>query len=113
MLAEQNKAIVRHILEEIWHGNLGILNEHPGMHASIPFLTTMRDSVDFSSQEIVQQLADGNWVVTRFLSSGIHKKDFMGTPAGKEVHIETIMIHHIQDGQMVEQRSQGGPYERR
>ncbi len=47
------------------------------------------DSVDFSSQEIVQQLADGNWAVTRILSSGIHKKDFRGTLAGKEVHIET------------------------
>jgi len=113
MSVEQNKAVVRHMLEELWGGNLGILNDHPGLHESIPFITELMNSVDFSRQEIVQQLADGDWVVTRFLSTGVNNRDFMGRPAGTEGHIETIMMHRIQSGLIVEQRAQGGPYQRR
>ncbi len=112
MSAEQNKAIVRHMLHDLWGGNLEILNDHPGLHESIPFITELMASVDFSSQEIVQQLADGEWVVTRFLSTGVNNRDFMGRPAGTEGHVETIMLHRIEDGLIVEQRAQGGPYQR-
>lgn len=81
MSAEQNKAVVRHMLEDLWSGNLGVLNDHPGLHESIPVITELMNSVDFSSREIVQQLANGDWVVTRLLSTGVHKRDFMGAPA--------------------------------
>jgi predicted ester cyclase len=108
MSAEQNKTVVRHMMEELWHGNLDVLNEHPGMHETIPFITKLFDSVDFSRHEVVQQLSDGDWVVTRFLSTGTHTKEFLGTPAGAHVHLETIMMHRVQNGKIVEQHTQGG-----
>ena len=109
MSTEQNKALVRHVLEETWRGNLDILNDHPGMHETIPFITALTASVKFSRQEIVQQLTDGDWVITRFVSQGKVLKDFMGVPAGTENQVETIMMHLIQNGTIVEQHAQGGP----
>ena len=108
MSMEQNKALVRHVLEEIWHGKLDILNDHPGMHESIPFLTTLFSSVKFSRHEIMQQIAERDWVITRFEADGTTIKDFMGTPAGTSSQVETLMIHRIQDGIIVEQHAQGG-----
>lgn len=108
MSAEQNKALVRQVLQEAWHGNLDILKDHPGMYEIIPFITQMRDSVEFSRQEIVHQLADGDWVITRFVSSVTHVKDFMGMPDGAQAEVETIMMHCVQNGKIVEQHSQGG-----
>ncbi len=111
MSAEQNKAIVRYVLETTWSGNLDVLNEHPGMHDSIPYLTELHHSVDFISREIVQQLADGDWVVTRFLSSGVNNRPFMGMPAGTKSHMETITMGRLQDGVIVEWHGHTGPYQ--
>ncbi len=108
MSAEHNKAVVRHMLEDLWQGNLAVLNEHPGMHETIPFITQMFDSVVFSRQEIVQQLADGDWVITRFLSTGTNTKNFMGMPAGTHARTEVIMMHRVQNDKIVEQHTQGG-----
>ncbi len=49
-----------------------------------------------------------DWVITRFLRTGVHKKDFMGTPAGTHIHLETIMMYRIQGGKIVEQHAQAG-----
>jgi hypothetical protein len=111
MSAEQNKALVRHLLEEVWRGNLDILNQHPGMHDSILFLKQLAESVDFSKREMVQQLTDGDWVVTRFVSAGTNIKDFMGMPVGMYVQMEMILMHQIQNGMIVKQHAHGGRIE--
>jgi predicted ester cyclase len=108
MSAEQNKAIVRQMLEEVHNGNLDVMNDHPGLRPFIPHVKGLVDSVDFADQDIVQQLTDGDSVVTRYLRNVTFKKDFMGTPAGSKAHIETIMIHKIQNGKIVEQYTQFG-----
>ena len=108
MSVEQNKILVHHVLEEVWGGNLDILNDHPGMHESIPFIKQLSESVDFSRREIVQQLTDGDWVVTRIEMDATNVKAFMGMPAGAHAQVETIMMHRIENGIIVEQHSQGG-----
>ena len=104
----QNKALVRHVLEEEWRGNFNLLREHPGLHEAIPFLSELHAAVDFSSREIMEQLAEGDWVVTRLLNTGTTAKDFMGTPAGIPMKMEVILMQKVQDGKIVESHGQGG-----
>lgn len=108
MSTSENKAIVRHVIEEGWRSNFDALREHPALHETIPFLKEANAAAEFSSQEIMEQVAEGDWVVTRALQVGTHVKDFMGIPTGTRVKVELIMMHRIEDGVIVEQHSQGG-----
>lgn len=111
MSTAQNKALVRHVIEEQWRGNFNALREHPGLHESIPFLTQLHESIDFSSREIMEQVAEGEWVVTRMLHVGTAVKDFMGQRAGVSAKMEIIVMHEIQDGKIVASHGQGGQVE--
>ncbi len=108
MSTEENKALVRHILEEIGRGNLAIMNDHPGMREALPHIKLMREARPDTKADIAQQLADGDWVVTRLLLSGVLAKEFMGTPAGTHYASETILLHKVVNGKVVEQHSQAG-----
>lgn len=108
MSIAQNKALVRHVIEEEWRGNFNALREHPGLHESIPFLTELHDAVEFSNREIMEQVAEGDWIVTRMLHNGTPVKDFMGYPAGTPAKMEVIVMHKVQDGKIVESHGQGG-----
>ncbi len=108
MSTEQNKALVRHVLAEVWRDNFAILDDHPGMHESIAYLKQLAEAVDFSQRDIVQQVADGEWVVTRLVGVGTNAKDFMGMPAGTQAQMETIIMQRIENGKIVEQYGQSG-----
>lgn len=47
------------------------------------------------------QVAEGNYVVTRWSAAGTHLGDFMGNkPTGKAVHIQAIHMHEVVDGRI-------------
>ena len=47
------------------------------------------------------QIAEGDFVVTRWSATGTHLGDFMGNgPTGKPVHIKAIHIHQIANGRI-------------
>lgn len=53
---------------------------------------------------IEQQLADGDYVATRYTCRGTHSGDIMGVPAtGREVTFEALAISRFQDGKVVEE----------
>lgn len=106
-MSEQNKALVREILNEIDNGNLAVLEDHPGMHETIPFLTALQQAAELHSREIQEQLADGDWVITRSISEITLKVDAMGTPAGTDMVVETIAMYKVVDGIIVKQHAQG------
>ncbi|NDJ76182.1 MAG: ester cyclase [Chloroflexi bacterium] len=107
--AEQMKALVNDLFYESWDGNLGAMEEHPGLHDIIPFLEHMMDAMTDAEYEIKEQLVDGNWVVTRFETEATHSGEFMGLPpSGERVRMETIVMHQVVDGIIVQQHSQGG-----
>ncbi len=108
MSTEENKALVRHILEEVNSGNLAIMKDHPGLREAIPHIKSMVEARADTKAEIAQQLADGDWVVTRLLLSGVLTKEFLGTPAGTPYASETILLYKVVNGKVVEQHSQAG-----
>jgi predicted ester cyclase len=53
--------------------------------------------------EIVQQVAEGDLVVTHIRGIGVHAGELMGIPAThRDVTTEGIAIHRVRDGRIVE-----------
>ncbi len=53
--------------------------------------------------EVVQQVAEGDRVVTQMITRGTHSGPFYGLPpTGKEVSLSTIRIDRLQDGRIAE-----------
>ncbi len=51
--------------------------------------------------EVHSQIAEGDYVVTRWSASGTHLGDFMGNaPTGKKVKIKAIHIHQVEGGRI-------------
>ena len=120
MSTEQNKALVRQMVEEIFNrGNMSRAGEflapdfveHEVLPPGIPRdregvkqLTTMLRSAfpDFKAT-IDDIVAEGDKVVIRQTWSGTHKGEFMGIPpTGKSVSFGVIDIIRIAGGKFVE-----------
>ena len=62
-----------------------------------------RAAFDDFRAEILDQIAEGDKVVTRKVFRGLHSGDFQGIPpTGAEVEIHVIDIVRVQDGRIVE-----------
>jgi steroid delta-isomerase-like uncharacterized protein len=120
MSTEQNKALVRQLVEEIFNrGNISLADEllapdfvereelPPGMprdREGVKLLTTMLRSAfpDFKAT-IDDIVAEGDKVVIRQTWSGTQKGEFMGVPpTGKRVSFGVIDIIRIAGGKFVE-----------
>ena len=120
MSTEQNKALVRQMVEEIFNrGNMSRADEFlapefvereelpPGIardREGVKQLTAMFRSAfpDFKAT-IDDIVAEGDKVVIRQTWSGTHQGEFMGVPpTGKSISINVIDIIRIAEGQFVE-----------
>jgi steroid delta-isomerase-like uncharacterized protein len=109
-----NKALCRRHYEEVLTGkHLGVVDEiyaDPvayGDGHSMPReqfkMIAMASTVAFPDLKVTvhQQIAEGDYVVTRWSATGTHLGDFMGNgPSGKAVHIKAIHIHQIVGGRI-------------
>ena len=120
MSTEQNKALFRRLMEEVFdRGNISLNDElfapdfveHEELPPGIPAgsegvkqLSTMFRSAfpDFKAT-IDDMIAEGDKVVIRQTWSGTHKGEFMGIPpTGKRVSFGVIDIVRIAGGKFVE-----------
>jgi len=120
MSTEQNKALFRRLMEEVFdRGNISLIDElfapdfveheelPPGIAAGsegVKQLSTMFRSAfpDFKAT-IDDIIAEGDKVVVRGTWSGTHKGEFMGiAPTGKRVSFGVIDIVRIEGGKFVE-----------
>lgn len=102
MSAEENKALVRHVLETLFRGDFTPFDEHPGLAEIKQTLTQaaamMRDNPPTASIE--QLIAEGEWVAARSV--------FRGGIFG-ETGFEALGFYQVVDGKIVKQYSQDGP----
>jgi predicted ester cyclase len=123
MSAEENKAIVRRLYEEsISQKKPEVFDEimSPDIidHAPFPeqapglegfkgvFALLLSAFPDYQSS-VEDQVAEGDKVVTRFSSQGIHQGEFMGiVPAGNRVRVTGIDIDRVVEGKIVEHWSE-------
>lgn len=119
MSTEQNKSIVRRVIEEGWNrGNLAIFDEllspthidHNPIPGQSPGVAGVKQNVSFYRaafpdvrSTIEQQIAEGDRVVTRWTAMGVNSGSFMGAPpTGKAVTITGITINRVVGGKIVE-----------
>ncbi len=77
-----------------WKGHEGLLAE----------VTSHRTSFPDWKEEIVRLVAEGDFVVSYFKSSGTHLGEFNGlAPTGKKVLIDEIAIFRLVNGRIAEQ----------
>ena len=120
MSTEQNKALVRQMVEEVFNrGNVSRADEFlapdfvereelppgipPGREAVKQFSTIFRSAFPDLKVTIDDIIAEGDKVVIRQTWSGTHKGEFMGIPpTGKRVSFGVIDTVRIAGGKVVE-----------
>jgi steroid delta-isomerase-like uncharacterized protein len=119
MSSEQNKTIVRRLLEEPWQGNLRVVDElvdgnYVGYDPSIPeplrgpdgfkeFVSTYRAAYSDARITVDDQIAEGDRVATRWTGRGMHDGDLMGVaPTGKQVTVSGLTLSRLANGKVIE-----------
>ena len=120
MSSEQNKAIVRRLLEEPWTGNLKVVDElidrnYVGYDPSIPEprrgpdgfkenVSTYREAYSDARITVDEQIAEGDKVATRWTGRGTHTGELAGiSPTGKDVTVSGLTISRFEGGKVVEE----------
>lgn len=113
------RAIVMRQHEEVWsRGNLDSVDElfapafvgrHPGSDDWIgpagvrQAVGSVRRAFPDFTERVIEVVADGPKVVTRFVASGTHRGPYRGAaPTGKRIEVEEIGIFRIDGGKIVE-----------
>ena len=120
MSSEQNKAIVRRLIEEAWKGDLSVVDElidrdYVGYDPSNPEplrgpdgfkenVSTFRAAYSDARIIVDEQIAEGDKVVTRWTGRGTHDGDLMGVaPTGKQVTVSGLTLSRLANGKVVEE----------
>lgn len=118
-MSEQNKALVRRVIEEIVNqGNLEMVNQlisaeysyfEPtvgsmrGREGYKGIVMTYRSAFPDMKLIIDEQIAEGDVVVTRWRAEGTHRGELMGiAPTGKRVSVQGVVISQVKNGQLTD-----------
>lgn len=119
-MSEANKAIVRSILERADKSDITLIDDlvDPSYvdHNPPPFqgpatgAQGARDAFNAAVEifsdwrhEVLDQYAEGDYVITRVRGTGRHTGEFLGVPASNnDVTMDGIAIHRVVDGKVVE-----------
>jgi len=119
MSTEDNKRLVRRYIEEVVNtGDVECLAEFIapdyaevynnvryalGLEGAKQHILGGRRTYEYLHLTIEQQIAEGDWVVTRATMRGTHRGGWLGTkPTGKTVEITVVNIDKVVDGRIVE-----------
>lgn len=123
MSPEENKAIIRHVIEEVINqGNLSIIDEvfaptfidrsspdqSPGLEGVKGFVSLVRAGLAGLHVEINDLLAEGDKVVIRTTWRGtLSGRAGAMSPASRRVQRTMIQIFRLADGKIVEEWNEG------
>jgi steroid delta-isomerase-like uncharacterized protein len=119
MSIEENKAVLRRIIEELWYKkNLASVDElidknwvyhgaggqeFKGTEGFKHFVTMFTTAFPDFNVTIDDMVAEGDKVVSRMTARGTHQGNFMGiAPTGKKFAMQGITIHRIANGKEAE-----------
>lgn len=118
-LVEANKALVLRAHEEVWNsGNLDVVDElysaeyvahwaygeDTDREGLKKMVAEARAAFPDMAEKIIHIVAEGDLVVSHFISSGTFTGEMNGLqPSGKTISRPEIAIHRIIDGKIVEQ----------
>ena len=106
MSAEENKAMVRRLLEAINTGNMDVVDElfSPEVAGQAKQnYTAFRSAFPDWREEIVDVIAEEDKVVGRFKCSGTHRGEMMGiAPTGRHMEVDEVYFLRVENGKFVE-----------
>jgi steroid delta-isomerase-like uncharacterized protein len=122
MSTEENKALARREIEEIFNANGNLdaaadeiyapnyISHQPagdeelrGPEAMKQFAAGLRRAYPDLEITIEDQIAEGDKVVTRLTSRGTHQGELWGiAPTGREVEVRSVSTNRIEGGKIVE-----------
>ena len=117
---QRNKDVVLRAHHEVWNqGNYDVIPEiysedyqchficgletegQDGVHE---FISGHRKAFPDWTEKVVDIVAEGDRVVTRYISTGTHLGEFQGiAPTGRKTTISEVSIHRVNNGKIVEQ----------
>jgi predicted ester cyclase len=104
--AEENKAMVRRLLEAINTGNMDVVDElfTPEVAGQAKQnYTAFRSAFPDWREEIVDVIAEEDKVVGRFKCSGTHRGEMMGiAPTGRHMEVDEVYFLRVENGKFVE-----------
>jgi steroid delta-isomerase-like uncharacterized protein len=119
-MSDQNKTIARRLREEcfskgdmaladqllddnyVYHGPC-IMEEVRGREAFKQAVAGFRAALPDLRETVEDQIAEGDKVVSRFISRGTHQGELMGAPpTGKQITIRGTDISRVSNGKIVE-----------
>ena len=119
MSVEQNKAVVRRVVEEVINkGNIALFDElvasnfvehglppgfPPGARGTKQFFSLLRAAFPDFHYTIEDMVGEGDYVALRLTSQGTMKGEFMGMkPSGKHAVWSSMDFARLKDGKVVE-----------
>jgi predicted ester cyclase len=120
-VTDENKAIVRRFYAELDALNAGVIDEvvaenfvnhnpppfpvAPGREGLKQAFEIFREATP-GMHEILDQIAEGDKVVTRLRARGTHDADLPGIPrTGNELDVTATVVHRLRDGKILEKWS--------
>ncbi len=115
MTPEANKAIVRHWIVDVMGGDLRLIDQlvtpdyvysspqdkTVGVDGARALFTQIRSAFPDLENKIEEQIAEGNKVVSRGITSATHRGAWAGIPAtGKQVTVAFTCITELRDGRI-------------
>ena len=106
MSAEENKAMVRRLLEAINTGNMDVVDElfSPEVAGQAKQnYTAFRSAFPDWREELVDVVAEEDKVVGRLKCSGTHRGEMMGiAPTGRHMEVDEVYFLRVENGKFVE-----------
>jgi predicted ester cyclase len=107
MEADENKAIVLQMTDELRAGTLDALDAHPGMAPMKPFFRQLFAAFPDANVEVKEMLAEGAWVACRLVQRATQRGPWLGVPAtGRRAAWEIIATYRLEAGAIVEAHAQ-------
>ena len=106
-MSEQNKAMVRRLVEAINQGEEGraideLFAPRAARRVKILF-AEFRSAFPDWHEKVVELVAEGDTLAGRFKCSGTHRGEFLGeAPAGKHMEVEEVFFLRAEDGKFVD-----------
>ena len=120
MTSEQNKAVLSRFVDFINNGDTTIIDEivapdfieldpmpgqEQGPEGLKGVILMMRNAFPDIEWKVVEDVAEGDMVASRFIWTGTHLGSFMGIPpSGNKVTMAGMVFDRIVDGKMAESR---------
>jgi predicted ester cyclase len=103
MSVEENRAVVRRVLEALDNSDWAEIERHPGLYETRQNYPMSKATVPDSRHTIETQVIQDDMIASVCNVSGNQTGPFFGMPAtGKPVRYTVLMVDRIQDGLIVQ-----------